>query len=73
MIVDYQLSLSIVNIGRCECDHIYFYAVVIIYLSLFKKKNVKLNDETQPTSTMLFIDPHSYTHPHINNTLFFRE
>ena len=28
--VHYQLSLSIANIGRCECDNFYFYAVVII-------------------------------------------
>ena len=49
MIVHYQLSLSIANIGRCECDNFFFFYVVVI-ISVIFFLNVKLNDKTQPTS-----------------------
>ena len=35
----------------------------------FHKKYFKLNDKTQPIDTVLIIEPHSHTHPYINNTL----
>ena len=67
MIIHYQLSLSIVNISRCDnlfckvCTTFFiFIAIVIIFIKKFK-----LNGKTQPTGTLLIINPHSHIHPYI--------
>ena len=71
----YQLLLSIVNVSRCD-----YFILLSLYNNFFMQlslsnichcfiKKFKLNDKTQPTSTVLIINPHSHTHLYIYNTL----
>ena len=68
-IVYYQLSLFIVNVGKC--DHIIlFFIIFLIFMKLslsichyFYKKYFILNDKTQPLVTVNWpIQPHSSIH-----------